>query len=350
MANYTLANLVKAQIKLNGDFANNDTRFRVPENFLSLVIGAETFFPSYKTLKTSDTRAVEANYFKRTASALATSGRAHNHTGDGGDSGVLSLSWTTYSSKFSMTLKQADTSVFSWQEEFNNEIKNTVANFADGLDAVAVDFLFSNRSGVNPASVKGSFNATNDTYEIVEADYADESIMITKVVMDINKYQGRTMNIHCDSIAYTTFLKQAAQGAQNATNLSFQFMGTNFIHAPQLTEIAVNLDAGYTKGFWLAVPQNHVAVADWTPVQNRLGVETSVNIYGALINPVDGLQYAVHAYETRADGTSVNGQKQDVLTQTEVSIDLTFNYAPSSVADETPIQAFALIEESAPSV
>ena len=343
MANYSLANLVKAQIKLAGEFATNDQRYRIPAVFKLFLQGAEQFFPSYKTLKTSDTRAIEANYFKRTATALVTTGRAHNHTGLGGDSGVQSLSWTTYSAKFSMTLKQADTSVWSFQEEFNNEIRNKVIDFANGLDTVAVNYLFSNRTGVNTASVKGAFDATNDAYEITQATYGDEAISITKVVMDINKYQGQMMDIVCDSISYTTFLKQSAQGSGNNTNLQFQFMGVNFIHAPQLTALASTLDATYVKGFWLVVPKGHVACLDWIPVQNRQGVETSVSMYGNLLNPVDGLQYASHTYEARADGTSVNGQKQDVLTETELSIDLSFNHAPSSTTDETPIFAVVLV-------
>ena len=112
MANYTLANLVKAQIKLTGEFEATDQRYRIPEVFKLFLVGAEQFFPSYKSLKTSDSRSVESNYFKRTAQALATSGRSHNHTGTGGDSGVLALSWTTYSTTFSMTLKHADPSVY----------------------------------------------------------------------------------------------------------------------------------------------------------------------------------------------------------------------------------------------
>jgi hypothetical protein len=342
MANYTLANLVKAQIVLQGEFANNDQRYRIPAVFKLFLNGTERLFPSYRELKTSDTRAIDANYFKRTATSLSTSGRAHNHTGTGGDSGVLALAWQTYSDTFSMTLKQADTSIFSWQEMFNNEIRNKIIDFANGLDSVASTFLFSNRTGVNSATVKGAFDATDDVYVIAGAN-KDEAMTITKVVADINKYQGQVLDIVCDSYSYTDFLKQAAQGATNATNLSFQFLGTTFVHDPSLGAKAVALDANYVEGFWLAVPRGYVGCLDWIPVQNRQGVETSVNMYGRINNPVDLLDYAVHSYETRADGTSVNGQKQDVVTQTEISIDLSFNYAPSSVTDETPIMAFAIV-------
>lgn len=343
MAYYTLANLVKAQIRLGGEFAANDTRYRTPAVFLYILSGSRDFFPRINELRTSEKRQSEANYFKRTSQTLITTGRSHNHTGVAGDSGIMTLSWTTYSTTFSTTMKQADSSTFSFQEEFNNEIRQKVIDFADGFDNVSSTFLFNNRTGVNSAAVKGAFNATDDVYRITEATYGDDSIMITRVVADINKYQNVRLAIICDSHAYTTFLRQAAQGASNATNQSFQFQNVYFIHDASLTSRAVALNALYVKGFWMAVPENHVAVLDWIPKQNRNPVETSVNMYSNLRNPVDKLLYAAHSYETRADGTASNGEKQDVVTQMELSIDLAFSVAPSSVVDETPIMAFALI-------
>lgn len=343
MAYYTLANLVKAQIRVAGEFAANDTRFRTPAVFMYILGSSKKFFPRIEELRTSEKRTTEANYFKRTAAGLTTTGRSHNHTGTAGDSGIMTLSWTTYSTTFSTTLKQADSSTFSFQEEFNNEIRQKVIDFADGFDSVSSTFLFNTRSGVNGAAVKGTFNALDDVYRITEASFGNDAIMITKVVMDINKYQKVPVAIICDSYAYTTFLRQAAQGASNATNQSFQFSGVYFIHDASLTAKASTLNALYVKGFWLAVPEDHVAVVDWIPRQNRNPVETSVNVYGNLRNPVDGLLYAAHSYEARADGTAANGEKQDVVTQMELSIDLAFAVAPSSVVDETPIMAFALV-------
>ena len=344
MANYTLANLVKAQIKLQGEFAANDQRFRIPEVFRLFLNGAEQFFPQYKQLKTSDTRVVETNYFTRTAQTLVTTGRAHNHTGTGGDSGTLTLTWQTYSTTFSMTLKQADTSIYSWQEEFNNEIRNKVIDFADGLDAVSSTYLFSNRSGASDGGITGkaTFNGTDDVYTIAGA-VKDEIGTLIKLVADINKYQGQQIDVVCDSILYSNMLKLSNQGAGNATNTSFQFAGTRFIHDPSLGAKASGLNVLYVEGFAIGVPMGHIACADWIPVQNRNGVDTKEQMYGSLSNPVDGLQYAVHSYAERADGTSVNGQKQDELVQTELSIDLSFNHAPSSVADETPLMAFAIV-------
>ncbi len=342
MAFYTLTNLAKAQLKLRGEFAANDTRYRKPEVFLFLIANTTNFFPNINEIRTSEKRESEASYFVRTPQALITTGRAHDHTGTSGDTGVMSLSWTTYTTTFATTLKQADSNTYTLQEQFNNNVRQKIIDFADGFDSLSSTFLFNNRSGVNVATVKGTFNATDDVYRITQATYGKQGIHISKLVMDVNAYNGVNYVV-CDSLSYSDFQEQAAQGAQNATNQSFQFLNVTFIHDASLGAKAVALNALYVKGFWMVVPKDHVAVVDWITKQNRAGKETSVNMYGSLRNPVDKLLYGVHSYETRANGTSRNGEKQDVVTEVEIGIDLAFAVAPSSTANSTPIMAFAFV-------
>jgi hypothetical protein len=134
----------------------------------------------------------------------------------------------------------------------------------------------------------------------------------------------------------------AGQGAQNATNLSFQFSGVTFIKSFELDAKAVAL--GYTKGYFIVAPVGTLACLDWIPVQYRGGIQTSVNIYGNLLDPNTGLVLATHQYEARADNNGVNGEKQDVTTQTQGFTYLSFNHQPLTVSGETPIFAFALVE------
>lgn len=343
MANYTSANLLKAQLKLAAEFAANDQRYRDPAVFRLFLQSAERFFPNYKALKTAPNRALETNYFLKRAASLGTGGRTHNHTGSGSDSGIMALSWVTYDDKFSTTLKQANNNIYTLQEHLDNEFRNIVINFANGLDAIAGQYAFDNRSGASIGTIenKVTFNGTNDVYETTEP-YLSEIATLMKAVADINKYQGGNIDVICDAFLFTEVLRLAAQGAQNATNTSFQFLGTNFVLDPAMGARAIALDNTYTRGFGIVVPRGSVACADWIEQENRDNVETKEQMYGSLINPVDGLQYAVHTYGERADGSGVNGQKQDEITQTEVSIDLSFNHAPSSEANETPLMAFAV--------
>jgi len=342
MANFATAALVKAQAKLQAAFQSNELRFRDPAVHKLFLQNSSIMFPDYNELKTRDDRTVETNYATRTARSLG-SARSHNHTGAQGDSAVMTPSWTTYSDDFVSTIKEADNKIYSYEEMHMSKMQNVIANFAEGLDSAASTYLFSNRTGVNGATVEGTFDATDDTFEITESTNGNRAIQITKMVMDINKYQGVRFSIVCDSIAYNKFMFNAAQGVSNATNYSFQFQGIDFIHDPALTAAAAGLASAYSKGYWIAVPEGSIGALPWIPKQNKQGLELKEASYGSILNPIDGIQYAVHTYEERADGTSLGGYTQDVKIETEISVDIAYVHAPLSAAGATPMFAFALV-------
>lgn len=342
MANFSTAALVKAQAKLQAAFQSAELRFREPEIHKLFLGNTEAMLPGATSLRTRDDRTVEFNYIKRTARSLG-SARAHNHTGAQGDSDTLTPTWATYTDKFVSSIKEADNKIYSFEELHMSKLQNVVANFAEGLDAAAAAYLFANRSGVNVAAVEGAFDATDDTFEITDSTNGTRAIQITKMVMDINKYQGVGYSVVCDSIAFNKFQYLASQGISNATNTSFQFGGVRFLHDPSLTAAAAGLASAYAKGYWIVVPDGMVAAPAWIPVQNRNGVQTTVASYGSIINPIDSLQYALHTYETSADGTSIGGYTQDVKIETEISIDLAYTHAPLSTATASPLMAFALV-------
>jgi hypothetical protein len=340
MANRSTANLVKAQARLLGAFQSSELRFRFPATYLALKAMSPVMFPNYSELRVREDRTVETNFAARSSRSLG-SARTHNHTGVKGDTATLTPTWASYTDKFNMSLKQADNSLYNADEQMFQEISNVVANFMEGYETAATAYLFNNRSGVNIATAYGSFDSTNDVFEIAAAN-EDTAIQITKIAMDANKYVG-SMKVFCDSVSYAKFEKQAAQGVSNATNLSFQFNGVTFVHSVGLGALAVALDAGYNKGFWIVVPDGTVATLPWIPVQNRQGVSTKVADFSSLLNPVDGEAYGIHTYETGADDSANNGYTQDVVTQYEVSQDLAFVKAPLTTAGETTIQAFGIV-------
>ena len=339
MANYTPSNLVLAQARLQQAFKDAELRFNDPVTFKEFVRNSEIMIPSHKELRTRDDRAIEAYYNLRTARALGT-GRSHNHVGVKGDSAALTPGFVTSNDKFKTSLKQADNNVYSFQEMLDNEMMNAVANFAEGSESDATDHLFNNRTTVNNAVAEGTFNATNDAYEITESTNGDRAIQISKSMMHENKYSGNLI-CFCDTVSFNKFNFQANQGSGNSQNLTFQFGNVRFVHSVEMNAKASSLS--YTKGFWIVVPEGTIASLDWIPVQNRQGIVTKENMYGTIINPVDGLTYAVHTYENREDGTAENGYTQDVATQTEISIDIALEHAPLSNAGETTLYATALV-------
>lgn len=342
MANYTPSNLVAAQARLQGQFQNNELRFNTPATFLEFIRQSPIMIPNYEELRTREDRTVNTYFRDRTARALGT-GRTHNHTGPKGDTTVFTPAWTTYNDEFSISLKQADNNIYTFQDMFNNEIENAVINFSEGMETNAVAHIFNNRSGVNiDASGEGSFNGAQDTYEITEATNGERAVQITKSVMKENKYRG-PITIFCDTVAFNKFEKDANQGGGNSENLSFQFSGVRFVHSIELGALAAALGAPYVTGFWIAVPEGSLAALPWIPVQNRRGTVTKIQTYGTIINPIDGLTYAIHDYPVAEDGTATGGYTQDELTQFEISCDFALEDAPLNVATETVLQAFAMV-------
>lgn len=340
MANYSTSNQSTAQAKLLGAFQNAELRYAPPVTFLKIKESAPFLYENFELLRTREDRAITAYYKKRNAVSL-TAAFTHDHTGSYGDSGSMALTWTPYTREFALSLKQGDNNLFNNQEQLNTEFQNTAIDLAISAESAATNFLFNNKSGVNAASVRGRFNTDKDVYEIEAADLGT-SMLISTVVMAVNKY-GTNATVYCDSNSFVDMKYNAAQGAQNATNLSFQFAGINFVHSMNLTALAAT--EGYTKGFWIIVPDGTVGVLPWIPKQNRDGVVTQVAKYSTFTNPITGLDYGLHTYETRADNSANNGYVQDVVTQYQAGIYLSFDKAPLSVAGETTIYAFGIVSQ-----
>lgn len=346
MANFATADLIKYQAKITAGFQAGELRVRMPEVFNSLRRNTEMMIPSHNAIKYAAKRTTgEVNYFNRSSRALGTGGEVYNNTGVVGDSSVLVPSWTPYDDKFKYSIKQANSSIYSLEEELMNEMINVNNNFSEGLESVAATYIHTNRSGVNISTAEGTFNATNDAFEITE-DYADigstgyRALMIMKSNMRINKWSGAN-DIYCDTIGFNKMSVLANQGQGNQYNTSFMFGNDNFIHSPELDAKAATLS--YDRGYFIVVPVNNTAVLDWIPEQNRNGIITPENKYGTLIHPATGLPLATHEYMQRSDESSGAGENQDVTVQIQLFTYLSINHTPLTTSEETPMYAFALV-------
>lgn len=348
MANYSTANLTKYQARIMAGFNSGELRFREPAVFRSLRKQTEIMIPSHKAIKNAAKRTTgEVNYFARSSRALGTSGEIHDHTGTRGDSAVLIPSWNVYDDKMVWSLKQANGLVFENDDLVLNEMYNTMANIAEGMESLAAAFLHDNRTGVNTYTRQGTFEGTNDVFEIDEdttsiTGTGYRALQIMKSCIAANKWQGYQLEVYADSVGYDKMEMLAGQGAQNATNTSFQFSGVTFIKSYELDAKAVAL--GYTKGYFLVAPFGTLSVLDWIPEQYRGGITTKVNEYGNMIDPNTGLVLATHMYQERADNSDNNGEDQDVNTETQVFTYLSFNHMPLTTSGASPIFAFALVE------
>lgn len=342
MANFASSLLATGQAKLLGAFQSKELKYIDPVTYLQFKKGGLITDPMLNDLRLREDRPVEAYYLVRRIRAAA-SARAHNHTGTRSDSAVFTPSWATKAFSFAMSLKQADRNMYSLEEQYTHELKNVILSATDTQETLAADFIFNNRSGVNTASASlGSFNATQKAYEISATNYGTRFVQIATQVMYQNAYQGALV-FFCDGKSYVDAANYMMQGSNNAVNTSFQFQGHTFVNSTKLDTKALGLTTPYSKGFMIACQADSLGALDWIPKQNRAGVDTKVNEYSTVLNPVDGLNWALHTYETRVDGSSTGGYTQDVETQFEVSLDIALHSSPLSTANETVLQAFALV-------
>ena len=211
MAKFESANLVKYQAKITQMFQAAELRFRLPAVFNFMRRNTEIMVPSHNEIKNAAKRTTgEVNFLNRTSRALGTGGEVYEHTGAKGDSTILVPGWYPKDDKFYYSLKQANNSVFSLDDQVMAEMYNMNVNFAEGLELFAATYLHNNRSGVNVATRQGSFNSTNDVFEIKEDDSSIKStgfraIQITKSTMEVNKWTGTPFTFICDTLAFDKF-------------------------------------------------------------------------------------------------------------------------------------------------
>lgn len=343
MANYSNTDLVLAQARLIGKFASNELRFRTPSVFLQYIRNSAIMLLAYTELLTREDRVIQASYRLRTSRALG-SGRSHDHTGVKGDTGILTPTWTTKNDKFKISLKQADINTLSMSEMLANEFENVMINWTEEIESIATSFSFTNRTQANLATQEGTFNATSDAFEITEATNGDRAVQITQSVMNDNKYSGN-YTLFCDNVAFNKFEEQLNQGTSNALNTNYQFTKGNLtiVNAQELGALAIAVTPAYTKGYWIAVPDGTISLMPWIPKQNREGKVTRLNTYSTAFNPILGIDMAMHEYETVGDDTANGGFTQDTIDQVEISLSFSFNHAPDSTADTTPLVAFSLV-------
>lgn len=330
MANFSTSNLLTAQAMLQDRYKAPEARFKASPVMTLGLSNRSILIPSHETIRTREDRTVEAHLLARSKRS-AGSARAYNHTGSRGDTIKQTLSWTTYSDTFSISIKQMDNNLFDFNTTLAQQIDNSLKNILEAAETAIVTALLADKTGVNGATVNGSFNGTNDTFEIGSQERFYQYL---KSMMRQNDYNTQ-YDVIANSIAFANAEYQAAQGAGNSSNTNFQFNGMNIVESYELA------DANYSADLVLCMPQGSFAVLPWIPKQNRMGsgdYNSYTGGFGSFTDPYGlGLEIALHGYSQRADTSSSNGNVQDVLMEFELSVDLAAPVSPLSTANETPV-------------
>jgi len=330
MANFSPSNLVKAQVLLNQQYTSKEMREQTLPALRMALSNANVLIPSAEQVRTREDRSVEAYVLSRASRTPGTS-RTHNHTGSRGDSFAVPLTWGTYSDKFSISLKQMDNNMFGFEQTLAQQMLNCILNIHAQIEADDISYLLAQKSQVNAGSGYGSFNATNDVFEIAATE-KNRFVAISKIMMQQNKYNG-VYDMILDPKTYADSQFYGNQGAGNGVNTLYQYAGVN-------SALSINLsDSNYEGGAALIMPTASFANIPWIPKQNRNGYgdyNSYVGGYGSFQDPTGlGLTYAVHGYSSRTDSSASNGDTQDVTMEFEISVDIAKVLAPLSATAST---------------
>jgi hypothetical protein len=342
MANFTPSNLVAAQTRLTAKFTAPESREKVLPALTLGLKNSNILIKSADEIRTREDRTVTAYALKR-QSRVPGSQRSATHTGSSGDSMSMPLSWTTYTDEFSLSLKQMDNNIFSWNEAFDQNMMNCILNIHAQIETDFVAYLLAQRTQAvkttTPVGTRVTWNpAPNYAHEIAAGDQK-QFFQLAKEVMLQNYYNNGAFDCISGGQTYVNASFWQSQGGGNQVNTAFQFTGMNIDQSVDLT------DANYSNGVALVMPPGSVALIDWIPKQNRKGhgdYNSYLGGYGSFKDPYGTkLTFAIHAYTLRSDTSGTNGVQQDDLLQVEVSVDVAQAITPLSTATESVVYEFA---------
>ena len=350
MANFTASNLVKAQTTLAEQFTQPEMREKMLPALTYGLKNKDILVKGVEELRKREDRPVSGYALKRQVRTTG-SQRSATHTGAGGDSMELPFTWTTYTDDFSISLKEMDTNIFSFDQAMAQNLKNCILNIHAAIESDRIAFLLSNVNQVvkttKPVGNLVNWNSGNYCSEISMAN-VKQFTQLAKAVMNANYYNGGQFNAIYDLASYANANYWMSQGNGNQVNTAFQFTGMNIEPSNDLA------DANYQNGVVLVMQPGTFAGIPWIPKQNRTGYgdyNSYVGGYGSIVDPITnpggiyqgGLVFAVHGYTLRQDTTSTNGVAQDNMMQFEISVDWADALTPLSTANESVIYKMGLI-------
>lgn len=343
MANYAASVLAEAKLILQNRWAGPEKRLKNAGVLGAFLKNSSIAIPNLGELRTKEERA-EKGYFFNRSKRTPTASRTFNHTGAVGDSSEVTFSWTTYTDVAQTSLKRSDNNLFSDAQILANEMDNILKNIYEDIDGDALAYLGTNKTQVNAATKNGVFdtNGSRFTFEIANANIA-RFLQMGKSMLRQNWYRGEAEAI-LDPVLYVEAEHLASQGAGNATNYGYQFSGLNLFEGVTLA------DANYPDGAGYLIPSGTIGIVDWIPRQNRQGygnLESYVGGFSSMTDPRTGWNLAIHGYQQRADTSAAGGDTQDVVMEWEVSVDISMNNSPLSVANESTIFEIGMIDTPA---
>ena len=336
---YLASILSKGQSVLTAKNASAEKRVIAPSVMELALRNTEIAVPDPGALRTHEKRPVETYYFKKRPSGAATA-KSALHTGNKGDTAVMSLTYTTHVETFSVDYKSGDNNIFPYQAQFNDLYNQAWASLRTRHNESAMARLLASRTQLASytneelVSGAGTWNAANGVLEI-----SDEKLFLAKAkaFMKARYFYGTY-----DIVAQTNIFDKAAyllnQGAGNNVNTNYQFGDMNLISCESV------ISSDYTGGSMVIMPTGSLFSVNWNDALNKKGInegQTETGIFTVQSDPFgSGAKADVSMYVKRGDTSTGNagGSTQDLTLQVEVTLINAYGCPPLTTAlDGVPV-------------
>lgn len=333
MANYTAAALSAAQVAFNKQFSDPELRRKQNPALMLGIKNQQVTVVDHQELKQKDTMPVDC-FVKTKRAASATAAKSATHAGTKSDSKKVTLSFIQIVEPFTVHLKQAQANVHKYAEMLGHELMESAKNIHSRAGTLSLAYLQTNRSQIVPSTGgSGTWNAANYALEI-DAAKKDFFFQQASSFMRKQNYRGR-LDVIADSPQFRKSQYIVNQGGGNNTNLAFQ------VGDMDVVETTEDIDANYTDGSALIIPQGGFAALPWNDPANRKGkgdYDSWLGGFGTTLDPLgSGLLFDFHAYTERADGSAAGGGIQDEKLEGELTLTIAWILAPLSTANETVV-------------
>jgi hypothetical protein len=346
MPNYVDSALLAAQVKIRPQFTEAELRERQNPILRVGLANQKYLVQNVEDIKESEKRTVKGYQFKKMSADDGTV-RSHNFSGSQGDSMEVDLNWATFTENLGIHLSVGADNVMAYADMLANQISQKQRILRERIGKAFVTSLHAARTQTSNATIRNaSFNADNDAFEIAAGE-KDQFFAFVRSVMNQHKYYGG-VDMIVDSVLDPIARRIAAQGSNNGQNLAYSLQGIDNIMPHDILGTEVAVDAYPGGGIGIALPQFSFAFIPWIPQRYRKGFGNALSDIGVYATMPDDtglpLTYSLRGYSAKADGSAQGGTVDDVKVNWQLGVDVATQIADLSVADETPIYEFALLQ------
>lgn len=315
---------------------NNNKKFElrpVNTNIMSAFLRDREFtIPALSDIKKATTQTTTTMYFKKKDFTINTS-KSNTPSGEKSGTGSVNLTWAKAGFTIDLPSKQYDGNEVARTQGFAMSLFNAERTFWSSFDETLLAYLVSNKTTVTSAS--GGGTASSGDFEVLFAD-VDEFYGVVDAHMSQNDYDGEYLDIH-DTYWKKYARHYAAQGAANATNLTYQFDGFTTYSSNKIINASGDLSTHYI------VPAGGIAILDWNEPANRrgdMGANGYLGTYQSMFYPE--ITFDLFVKEAWGDTSSDGGTVQDFTETYEFTMNYSINTQPFTESGRSAIHKYTI--------